>query len=349
MRRVLLIAATLALAALTGCGKPTVRPLTVVGWGGTSQAAHRNAYWTSFSQKFHVPIKEDTWSGGIGVLRAKTAGHGDPGWDVIQAETEEVILGCEEGVFEKLDWKQLGGRDAFMPGTTQDCGVGAMVWSYLLSYDGDKIKGDGPKSWTDFWDTKRWPGKRGMRKTPKYTLEIALMADGVQPDDVYKVLSTPQGVDRAFKKLDEIKPQIVWWQSVSQVPDLLASGEVEMSVTSPGRLYMANANEHKNFKVVWNENIQAVDYWAVLKGGPRKADAMKLVWWMTRPENQSRLPDYIPTGPSNRQAVAMMNQKVLPETPLDPANMKTALHLDGQFWVENSDQLTQRFNAWLAR
>jgi putative spermidine/putrescine transport system substrate-binding protein len=349
MKRALWFAAVVALAAIAGCGPSQVRPLTVVGWGGTSQAAHRNAYWTSFSKAYHVPIKEDTWSGGIGVLRAKTQGGGDPGWDVIQVETEELILGCEEGVFEKLDWKQLGGRDAFMPGTTQDCGVGAMVWSYLLSYDGDRIKGDGPKSWADFWDLKRWPGKRGMRKTPKYTLEIALMADGVKPEDVYKVLSTPQGVDRAFKKLDEIKPNIVWWQSVSQVPDLLASGEVAMSVTSPGRLYMADQLEHKNFKVVWNQNIQAVDFWAVLHGGPRKADAMKLVWYMTRPENQSRLPDFIPTGPSNRKAVEMMNQKVRTETPLDPENMKNALPLNGQFWVENSDQLTQRFNVWLAR
>src|SRR3546814_19993340 len=74
-----------------------------------------------------------------------------------------------------------------------------------------------------------------MRKTPKYSLEFALMADGVPADQVYPTLRTPRGVDRAFRKLDEIKPNVVWWSSISQVPDLLGSREVVMSVTSPGR------------------------------------------------------------------------------------------------------------------
>ncbi len=340
-------AAALAGLMLYGCGPAPVRPLTVVGWGGTSQAAHRGAYWTAFSQQTGIPLKEDVWNGGVGVLRAKVRG-GDPGWDVIQVETEELILGCEEGLFEKLDWAALGGRDAFLPQTVQDCGVGAMVWSYLIGWDGDRLK-QGPEGWKDFWDLKRFPGKRGMRKTPKYTLEIALMADGVAPGDVYRVLSTPQGVDRAFRKLDEIKLDIVWWSSVSQVPDLLASGEVTMSVTSPGRLILADKNEGKHFKVSWNQNIEAVDFWAVLKGGPRKAEAMHLVQFMTRPENEGRLPPLIPTGLSNKAALAQMDPAILAETPEAPQNQKGALQLDAAFWVENSDQLTQRFNAWLAK
>jgi putative spermidine/putrescine transport system substrate-binding protein len=336
-----------ALAMLAGCGRATVRPLTVVGWGGTSQDAHRRAYWTSFSKSTGIPLREDTWNGGIGVLRAKAQG-GDPGWDVIQVETEETILGCEEGVFAPLDWKALGGRGAFLPITVQDCGVGAMVWSYLIGYDGNRFA-DGPKTWADFWDVKKFPGKRGMRRTPKYTLEIALMADGVPPSDVYRVLATPAGLDRAFHKLDQLKPYIVWWQSVSQVPDLIASGELAMSVTSPGRLLIANRTEGRNFKVVWDGNITAVDFWAVLKNSPREADAMRLVEYMTRPENQIQLPKFIPTGLSNKKAIAQMTPAEIADTPEDPRNMHGALTLDGNFWVENSDQLTQRFNAWLAK
>ena len=342
--RFLLIGALLALA---GCGPSEPRPLTVVGWGGTSQAAHRNAYWTSFTRDTGIKLREDTWNGGIGVLRAKVKG-GDPGWDVIQVETEELIQGCEEGVFERLDWQSLGGRDAFLPESVNDCGVGAMVWSYLIGYDGDRLK-DGPKDWSDFFDLKKFPGKRGMRRTPKYTLEIALMADGVAPADVYRILSTPEGVDRAFRKLDQIKPSVVWWSSVSQVPDLLASGEVALSVTSPGRLILADRNEKRNFKVVWNENIYAVDFWAVLKGGPRKTEAMALVKYMTEPQHESRLPLFIPTGLSNKKAIAIVGPKLQEDTPISPRNRVHALELNAPFWVENSDALTQRFNAWLAR
>jgi putative spermidine/putrescine transport system substrate-binding protein len=343
----LLAIAGLALTA-TSCG-PNEKPreLTVVGWGGSSQAAHRAAYWTSFSKETGVKLKEDVWNGGIGVLRAKSkGGHSD--WDVIQVEVEELILGCEEGVFERLDWQAMGGRDRFLPIAVSDCGVGAMVWSELFGYDADRLK-VGPTSWADFWDLQKFPGKRGMRKTPKYTLEAALMADGVAPGDVYKVLSTPAGVDRAFRKLDQIKPQVIWWSSVAQVPDLLASGEVAMSMATPGRLLLANRDEHRNFRPVWNGNIYAVDFWAVLKNSPHKADAMRLVKYMSDADHEMLLPRYIPTGLSNKEAIARIDPALTKDTPSNPENMTHAVALDADFWVENNDQLTQRFNAWASK
>jgi putative spermidine/putrescine transport system substrate-binding protein len=337
------------LLAAASCGpNSTVRPLTIVGWGGSSQDAHRKAYWTSFTKTSGVALREDTWHGGVGVIRTKVIG-GDSSWDIVQVETEDLILGCEEGLFQPLDWAKLGGRRAFIPTAVHDCGVGAMLWSYLIGYDGDRIKGKGPQSWADFWDVKRFPGKRGMRKTPKYTLEFALMADGVPPAQVYATLRTPAGVDRAFRKLDQLKPQIIWWSSISQVPDLIGSGEVAMSVTSPGRLIVANRTENRHFKVDWHQNIYAVDYWVILKNSPRREEANELLRYMTRPENQMRLAMFMPTGLTSIEASRRIDPVYKRDTPTDPANMTDALQLDGDFWVEYGDQLTQRFNAWVAR
>ena len=194
---------------------------------------------------------------------------GDPNWDVVQVEAEELALGCADGFYEKIDWDKLGGKDKFLPAGVHDCGVGAIVWSTLLSYDGDRLK-EAPTSWADFWDTKKFPGKRGLRRGPKYALEFALMADGVPPADVYKVLRTPEGVDRAFKKLDEIKPDIVWWESGAQPLQLLASGEVVMTTAYNGRITGINKTEGKNFKVVWPGSIYAIDSWVILKDSPNK-------------------------------------------------------------------------------
>src|SRR5438445_807411 len=213
------------------------RDLTVTAWGGASQAAAQKVYFKPFVDKTGIKLQEDSWSGGIGVLRTKVQG-GNASWDVVQVEVDELILGCEEGLFEKLDWSRLGGKDKFLAPAVSDCGVGAVVWANALGYDGDRLQ-DGPKSWADSWDVKKFPGKRGMRKGAKYTLEIALLADGVKPQDVYKVLGTSAGADRAFKKLDELKPSIIWWTNVSQVPDMLASGEVTMSVITAARLLAA--------------------------------------------------------------------------------------------------------------
>lgn len=342
-------ALTGAMLLVTACDEaPALRPLTVVGWGGSSQDAHRAAYWTSFSKTTGITLREDSWHGGLGVIHTKVIG-GDTSWDVVQVETEDLILGCEEGLFARLDWTALGGRNAFIPSAVHDCGVGAMLWSYLIGYDGDRIKGAGPRSWADFWDINRFPGKRGMRKTPKYSLEFALLADGVPPAQVYATLRTPAGVDRAFRKLDEIKPHVVWWSSISQVPDLLGSREVVMSVTSPGRLIYANRTENRNFKLSWHNNIYAVDYWVILSNSPRKAEANELLRFMTRTENQMRLPTFMPTGLTNIAASRQIDPVWKRDTPSDPANMTDALALNGDFWVEYGDQLTQRFNAWVAR
>jgi putative spermidine/putrescine transport system substrate-binding protein len=339
------------LLLLSACGdgnSPPTRPLTVVGWGGSSQAADHQAYWAPFARETGIALREDSWHGGIGVIRTKVLG-GDNGWDLVQAETEEVILGCEEGLFEPIDWAALGGRDAFIEPAVRDCGVGAVQWSYLIGYDGDKIRGAGPRNWVDFFDTGKFPGKRGMRKSAKYTLEIALLADGVPPAQVYPMLRTRAGVDRAFRKLDRLKPHILWWSSISQVPALLGSGEIAMSVTSPGRLVVANRTEHRNFRTVWDGNIVAVDYWAILKNSPRKAEALEALRYVTRPESQLRLARLIPTGVTNREAAARATPELRAETPTDPANMRNALQLDADFWVEYGDQLTQRFNAWVSR
>jgi putative spermidine/putrescine transport system substrate-binding protein len=340
----------IALTALIGlaCTGVEARDLTVTMWGGGSQAAARKAYFVPFTEKTNIKLQEDSWSGGIGVLRTKVQG-GNASWDVVQVEVDDLALGCEEGLFEKVDWERLGGKDKFIPAAVHECGVGAIVWANALGYDGDRLKEKVPTSWRDFWDTQKFPGKRGMRKTAKYTVEIALLADGVPPAEIYKVLATPAGVDRAFKKLDALKPSIVWWTNVSQVPELLASGELVMSVGTPGRLLGANMNDKKNFKIVWDGNLYSVDYWVILKNTPNKAKAFDFLTFATRPENQKNLPSFIPLGVTNKEAIALADAKSIANTPTNPDNIKNAVNVNSAFWVENADQLNQRFNAWAAK
>ena len=92
-----------------------------------------------------------------------------------------------------------------------------------------------------------------MRKQPEYALESALLADGVSPDQIYTTLATPEGVDRAFKKLDEIKPNLLWWESGAQPLQYLASGEVVMATAFNGRVTGMNRTEGTNFKIVWTQ------------------------------------------------------------------------------------------------
>ncbi|HYR00702.1 MAG TPA: ABC transporter substrate-binding protein [Casimicrobiaceae bacterium] len=338
-----LLAAVAAGAALTA----QARDLTVVSWGGAYQDAQREAYFKPFMAT-GAKMAEESWDGGVGTLRAKIQG-GANNWDVVQVESEELLLGCEEGLYEKLDWAKLGGKDKYLPDAVSDCGVGAIVYSFILAYDGDKIKGDTPKSWADFWNTQKWPGKRALRKGPKTTLEIALMADGVAPADVYKVLGTPTGVDRAFAKLDQLKSNLIWWEKGSQPPQLLASGEAAMVDAYNGRIAAANDKDKKNFRIVWTNNLYTIDSWVIMKGSPNKAEAEKFLAFVNDPNHQKDLPPRIPYGVTTKAATALIDKNVLPNLATAPENIRTALYINDKFWLENLDKLNQRFNAWVAK
>lgn len=338
-----LIAGALALSAQTAAA----RDLTVVSWGGNYQDAQKKIYFEPFSKVLGKPVLDESWDGGIGVVTAKVKA-GSPNWDAVQVESEELALGCADGLYEKLDWAKLGGKDAFIPAAVNDCGVGAIVWSTAIGYDGDKIK-EGPKGWADFWDVKKFPGKRGLRKGPKYSLEFALMADGVAPKEVYGVLKTPAGVDRAFRKLDELRPNLVWWESGAQPIQLLSSGEVAMTAVYNGRITGINKTEKKNFKVVWPGSIYAVDSWVILKGAENKAAAMDFIAFTSKPENQSKLPQYVAYGLPQKEAAKMVPADQAADLPTAAANLENAIPLNAEFWIDNSEALTKRFNAWLAK
>ncbi|GIL03501.1 MAG: hypothetical protein AMXMBFR72_19940 [Betaproteobacteria bacterium] len=341
------LAVGVALAVGSTAAYAQGRPLSVISWGGAYQDAQKEVYFKPFMEKTKIKMVDESWDGGIGVLRAKLQG-GANNWDVVQVESEELLLGCEEGLFEKLDWAKLGGRDKFLKDAVHDCGVGSIVYNFVLAYDGDKIK-DGPKSWKDFWDVKKYPGKRALRKGPKTNLEIALLADGVAPADVYKTLSTPAGVDRAFNKLSQLKPHLIWWEKGSQPPQMLASGEAVMVSAYNGRIAAANKTDKKNFKMSWNGSLYTIDSWVIMKGSPNKAAAEQFIAFASDPQNQKNLPPKIPYGITHVAATALVDKAVLPDLPTNPANLKVSLYLNDKFWLENLDKLNQRFNAWLAK
>jgi len=347
MDRRTLLKGTLAAAALPAAAQAQGRDLTVVSWGGAYQDAQREVYFRPFQQATRSRLLEETWDGGIGVLRSRIA-SGANTWDVVQVESEELLIGAEEGLFEPLDWPAIGGKEAYIPEAVNDYGVGTILYSFVLAYDRARIP-QGPTSWVDFFDLARFPGKRGLRKGVKTTLEIALMGDGVAPAQVYEVLGTPAGVDRAFRKLDTIKAELAWYERGSQPPQWLASGEVAMTHAPNGRIAAANASDGRNFGIVWTNNIFTLDSWVIMKGTPNKAKAVEFLKFAGQPQIQAELPKRIPYGVTAKGADRFLPPELLANLPTAPQNMATALQLSDQFWLDNLDRLTQRFNTWVAR
>ncbi|WP_159999034.1 ABC transporter substrate-binding protein [Roseomonas sp. 18066] len=337
----------LGMTVMAGNAMAQQRDLTVVSWGGAYQDAQREIFFRPFQQSTSSRLLEETWDGGVGVLRAKIQ-SGANNWDVVQVESEELLIGCEEGLFEKMDFAAIGGRERFIPEAVSECGVGNILYSFILAFDRARTP-NAPASWADFFDTQRFPGKRGLRRGPKATLEIALLADGVPPGEVYKLLATNAGVDRAFRKLDQLKPSIIWWERGSQPAQLLASGELALTVAYNGRITAANQTDNRNFGISWTNNLFTLDSWVVMKGTPNRTAALSFINFVTQPARQAELPPRIPYGPTARGAQDGLPAAVLANLPTTPANAAGALQISDQFWLDNLDKLNQRFNNWVSR
>lgn len=347
MKSIYLAACTLAgLALVAGSPVANARDLTVVGFGGTLQDAFRKAYFEPFATKTGSKLVEDTTNGGIAKQKAMVE-TGNVTWDVVQMEEDEVALACSEGLLVDVDWSKLGSYAKSEPAMFMECGAGAIVWSEVLTYDAAKIK-DGPKNWADFWNVDKWPGKRGLRKTAKLTLELALLADGVPGSDVYKVLATKEGQDRAFQKLDALKPHIQWWESGAQPLEWLASGAVSMTSAFNGRI--ANARkEGREFPIIWDESLYSIDYWAIIAGSSNEAKAVEFVDFALSSGPQQAFAAAIPYGIANKDAMAALPADLLSQLPSAPDNLKDAIKIDSSFWTDHGQELNERFSAWVAR
>lgn len=320
--------------------------LTVVSFGGDNKDAQTKAFYQPFTQSTGFNVVASEYNGEMAKVKAMVDTR-SVSWDVVEVEAPELARGCSEGQFERLDYGTVVNRGDVIAGGVQPCGVGIFVWSTVLAYNADKVK-QAPTSWSDFWDVRKYPGKRALRKGAKFTLEIALLADGVAPKDVYKVLSTPDGVARAFRKLDQIKPYIQWWEAGAQPAQYLASGDVVMSSAYNGRITKAQ-KEGRDLKMVWNNSLYALDYWAIPKGDPKKADSLKFISFATKPENQKAFAQAIPYGPASRQAVTLLGAAAGKDLPTAPQNLATAVAIDADFWTDNGETLEQQFNAWAAK
>ena len=175
-----------------------------------------------------------------------------------------------------------------------------------------------------------------------------MLADGVPPGDVYRLLRTDDGLDRAFRKLEQIKPYLVWWTPDAPGGQVLGSGEVLLSSADSVSVALANRDAQRHFGVQWAGSLYTVESWAVMKGSPNLAEGMRLLVFMGDPIRQALCTASYPYGPVVRGANDLLPPELAASSPTAPANLAPALQVDEQFWRENGDKLGQRFDAWLA-
>lgn len=317
-----------------------------VSFGGAYGAAQQKYMIDPYVKKTGNKILFENYSGGIAELKAQVE-SGQVNWDVLDIEYIDLERACSEGMLEPLKLDDLpagdngvAARQDFIPNALHECAVGNIVWSIIVGYRDDiNYK---PQSIADFFDLQKIPGKRAMRKRAQVNLEWALLADGVAREAVYQLLATEQGVRRAFAKLDTIKDNIIWFDSWSQVPQMLNDGSVVMGQSANGRLFDAITKGAK-FEILWDGQVYDLDGWAIPKGSKNQKQAWEFIKFSTQSKPLAGMQD-VAYGSTRQSSAPYIAESIKPNLP--SAHLSVGLKASGEFWADNGEDLGERFLAW---
>ena len=336
-----------------------VRAITVATWGGPYERSQVKAYFEPFTSKSGIRIDIERYDGGLAELRRQIAG-GDIAWDLVDMTMADNRAACKQGLLERIDHSTLSpapdgtpADEDFVDGALTECGVSQIVYAMVTAYNRDAFPGERPARIRDIFDLRRFPGKRALQNNPEANLEWALRSYGVPRQDLYQLLSTERGLRLAFERLDSIRDHVVWWSSVDQPVELLVTGEVVIASQYNGRLFDAAVIHGHPIEIIWDAQVYELGAWGIPRGTPRLDEALEFIRFATGTRPLAEQAKYISYGPARRSSMKLVSMHLetgvdmRPHLPTSPANFKTAILKDTEWYASLYERIKSRFDAWL--
>jgi putative spermidine/putrescine transport system substrate-binding protein len=311
-------------------------------FGGTTRDARVKAFFDSFTQETGVKV--------VPTLEV----------DAVQSKMEKGEKGSFDalpvGQYELYRSLKYDSIQALSTGVTRndvlENKAQPYAWSTFVVADTQAYLtktfsgGRGPGSWAEFWDVKKFPGKRGWPGTGysfEGCIEAALLADGMAPADLY-----PLDFDRGFAKLDQLRPHMVFYTEYPQVQQFLISGTVAVA-KAPSGLFFALNKGGAPTTVVMNEAFQTPNIAITPKGAPHKDAAFALAQWMTDGKRQADFATRTGYGPGNEAAFDFISADLKKQLPNSPANDKVTIKFNNTELAKVYDTYVERYTKWLAK
>jgi putative spermidine/putrescine transport system substrate-binding protein len=353
----LMLVSTFAVTGVSAqeMGSPRKNEITFTSWPGPYMRSQMLGFVRPYEEKNDVRVHVASYNGGINEIRDQVE-SANVLWDVVDLTQADSLRACNEGLLEKIDSVQLPNgadgsnyKDDFVEGALNPCGVGVIVWATAFAYSHDAYGNAQPTSIADFFDTKKFPGSRAIRNDPTVIMEWALMADGVDRNDVYNTLQTPEGIQRALAKMDAIRPGLQLWSKGTEPIRLLGSGEASMSMIWATTGATASRKEGANFSVVWDGRVVELDLFGIPKGSRYKEEALDFIRFASSSQSLADMVTVLPNGPTRKSSLALLSDDVLAQIPNGPAYKdQLSILSDAQWWADNHVVLEEAFDAWIA-
>lgn len=351
-------------ASGAGAGADAIGPsrsITVATWGGPYERSQAKAYFEPFTERTGIRIDVERYDGGLDELRRQVSGGGDGAWDLVDMTMADNRAACRQGLIEPIDHSLLqpapdgapAERD-FIDGALTECGVAQIVYAMVAAYHRDAFPGERPARIRDLFDVRRFPGTRALQRGPEANLEWALRSYGVPRQDLYQLLSTERGLGLAFRRLDRIRDHVVWWTSADQPAEMLASGEAVIVSGYNGRLFDLAAVRGHPVEIIWDGQVYELGSWGIPRGARRLDDVLEFVRFATGTRPLADQAKYIAYGPARRSSMKLVSAHaetgvdMRPHLPTSPANFRTAIRKDTEWYASLYDRIKARFDTWLA-
>ncbi|EJC71714.1 spermidine/putrescine-binding periplasmic protein [Rhizobium leguminosarum bv. trifolii WSM2012] len=341
----LLLAACLVLA---GAGAQAEEQVVFATTGGVYDSALRTFWFEPFTAETGIRVVSVAATNAE--MRAKAAAMvktGNVTWDLypdgeIQASAEAHRLTSED-LTEFC--KSFQGRPDLVEDACVSGGARLFSTATLMAYDPTTFKDGNPSSWADMWDQTKYPGGRSFPNfdDPWRVMAAALLADGVPRDKLF-----PLDIDRAFKKLDDIRPAIsLWWKTGDQSVQGFRNGDYSI-----GQIWLTRANTLKaeGRHIAWSKQASFLvgDRLTIIKGAPNRANAEKLVsYWLDHPETQARVCEELLCTPPSRKAIGLMSPAARAALPSDDDITDYIVIPDAKWINENAAMMLERWNTWI--
>ncbi len=330
--------------------------ITFTSWVGPYMRSQMLGFVRPYEVKIDARVNVVSYNGGIREIRDQVE-SANVTWDVVDLTQADSLRACEEGLLERIDDIDLpagsdgsAAKDDFVEGALNPCGVGVIVWATAYAYSKDAYGSKQPSSIADFFDTRKFPGARAIRNDPTVIMEWALMADGVNRDDVYSTLETEDGIKRALKKMDTIKPGLKLWQTGREPIRLLNGAEATMSMVWATTGAVASKEAGANFDIVWDGRVIEVDLFGIPRGSRHKQEALDFIRFASSSESLANMVGYLPNGPTRQSSLALLSDETLTQIPNGPAyEDKLSIQSDAGWWAKNHAVLDEAFQAWIAK
>ena len=313
--------------------------LVFTGFGGALGDAEKAAYFEGF-QKLH-PDVNITYDEGADFAKLKAMVEtGNVTWDIY---TGDLYAPDPSEFFEKIDCAIVPCDEIIEDTNISEYVQIYYTYSNLITYDPSKFTDGHPTTWAEFFDTDTFPGKRALPKTSSNAMTmftIALLADGVTEDDLF-----PLDYDRAMKKLDTIKDDIVFFETNAQCPQLIRDGEATVGMCLTGRVVNA-IKDGANLEMEWNQNISGSGAVSIVKGTKNLPAAQAFVAYMLGADTNAELSNYIAYGPTNKNAADKTNPEIA-EFLLSSHQDAESISYNWPYARENGPDMTDRFDQWL--